>query len=270
MHRAVGVPNVGDYADPHVLVELAVLAERAGWDGFFIWDQLVPEEEGTPAADPQIAVAAIAAATSRVRIGALLTPLPRRRPHKVARETATLDRLAGGRLIFGAALGWSAQREYEDFGEDGTRRGDRLDEALEVLQLLWSGETVDHAGEHYRVRDMRFLPGARIPVWIGGGWPSKRPFRRAARFDGVFPIVHGAPHEFTPAPELLAEIVAYTVAHRPAGLPPIDVAMEGNSDGDRAALAEYRELTWYVEKLGWWRGDLDHVRERIRRGPPVT
>src|SRR6185503_11802613 len=107
LSRAVGVPNLGHYADPHALVELAVAAERAGWDGFFIWDHLVPEEAQTPAADPQIALAAIAAATTRVRIGALLTPLARRRPHKVARETATLDRLSHGRLVFGAALGWS-------------------------------------------------------------------------------------------------------------------------------------------------------------------
>jgi alkanesulfonate monooxygenase SsuD/methylene tetrahydromethanopterin reductase-like flavin-dependent oxidoreductase (luciferase family) len=270
MHRAVGVPNLGDYADPHVLVDLAVTAERAGWDGFFVWDHLVPEDPRTPAADPQIAVAAIAAATSRIKLGALLTPLPRRRPHKVARETATLARLSNGRLVFGAALGWSAEHEYEAFGEDGRARGDRLDEALDVLVRLWSGETVDFAGEHYTVRGIRFVPAARIPVWIGGGWPARRPFRRAARFDGVFPIVRGAPHEATMAPELLSEIVAYTLAHRPGGLVPFDVIMEGNSDGDRAALSDFRELTWYVEKLGWWRGDLGHVRARIRRGPPAT
>ena len=272
MHRAAGVPNLGEYADPHVLVELATLAERAGWDGFFIWDHLVPEAPETPAADPQIAVAAIAAATSRIRIGALLTPLPRRRPHKVARETITLDRLSRGRLIFGAALGWSGEREYEAFGEDGDARlrGDRLDEALEVLALLWSGESVDHAGEHYAVRDIRFEPHGRVPVWIGGGWPARRPFRRAARWDGVFPIVRGAPHEATMTPGLLSEIVAYTLEHRPPGLPPIDVIMEGNSDGDRAPLAAYEPLTWYVEKLGWWRGGLGHVRDRIRRGPPST
>lgn len=270
VNRAVGVPNLAEYADPHVLVELAVAAENAGWDGFFIWDHLVPEDPETPAADPQIAVAAIAAATARVKIGALLTPLTRRRPHKVARETVTLDRLSRGRLVFGAALGWSAEHEYEAFGEDGRARGDRLDEALEVLTRLWSGETVRYEGEHYTVRDIRFEPHARIPVWIGGGWPARRPFRRAARFDGVFPIIRGQPHEATPAPELLREIVAYTLAQRPPELGPIDVIMEGNSEGDRAALAQFESLTWYVEKLGWWRGDLDHVRAQIRRGPPAT
>ena len=272
MHRAVGVPNLAEYADPHVLVELAVGAERAGWDGFFIWDHLVPEDPLTPAADPQVALAAIAAATSRVRIGAMVTPLARRRPHKVARETVTLDQLARGRLIFGAGLGWSRELEHEAFGEDGAARGDKLDEALQVLTGLWSGETVDFTGEHYTVRGIRFVPGVRIPVWIGGGWPVKRPFRRAALYDGVFPIIRGAPHEQTMAPQLLREIVAYTFSHRPSHLGALDVVMEGNSEGDRAALREYKAagLSWYVEKLGWWRGDLAHVREQIHRGPPET
>jgi alkanesulfonate monooxygenase SsuD/methylene tetrahydromethanopterin reductase-like flavin-dependent oxidoreductase (luciferase family) len=272
MHRAVGVPNLDDYADPHVLVTLAVEAERAGWDGFFIWDHLVPEDQSTPAADPQIALTAIAAATSRVKLGALVTPLPRRRPHKVAKEVATLQRLARGRLIFGAAIGWSRELEYEAFGEDGGARGDMLDEGLEVFARLLTGETVTFEGEHYAVRGIRFVPGARVPVWIGGGWPAKRPFRRAARWDGVMPIIRGAPHEETMPPELLREIVAYTLQHRPSHLGPLDVVMEGNSDGDRGALREYKAagLSWYIEKLGWWRGTLDHVRERIHRGPPET
>jgi alkanesulfonate monooxygenase SsuD/methylene tetrahydromethanopterin reductase-like flavin-dependent oxidoreductase (luciferase family) len=272
MHRAVGVPTLADYADPHVLVELALGAERAGWDGFFIWDHLVPDDPETPAADTQVALTAIVAATNRITAGALVTPLPRRRPHKVAKEIATLQQLARGRLIFGAAIGWSAELEYEAFGEDGSARGDRLDEALQVVSRLWTGEPVDFAGEHYTVRGIRFEPSAAIPIWIGGGWPAKRPFRRAARWDGVMPIVRGAAHEDTMAPELLREIVAYTLSHRPSHLGPLDVVMEGNTEGDRAALREYKSagLSWYVEKLGWWRGSLDHVREQIHRGPPET
>src|SRR4051795_5941169 len=146
MHRAVGVPNLDEYADPHVLVELAVGAERAGWDGFFIWDHLVPEDQSTPAADPQVALTAIAAATTRVKVGALVTPLPRRRPHKVAKEAATLQQLARGRLILGAAIGWSAELEYEAFGEDGSARGDRLHEALQGGSRPWTGEPRDFAG----------------------------------------------------------------------------------------------------------------------------
>ena len=272
MQRAVGVPNLDEYADPHVLVALALEAERAGWDGFFIWDHLVPEDQSTPAADSQVALTAIAAATTRLKVGAMVTPLPRRRPHKVAREMATLQQLTHGRLIFGAAVGWSRELEYEAFGEDGGARGDMLDEGLQVLRGLWTGETFDFTGRHYTVRGIRFVPGAEIPIWIGGAWPAKRPFRRAAQWDGVFPIIRDAPHEATMPPELLREIVAYTLQHRPSHLGVLDVVMEGNSEGDRAALREYKAagLSWYIEKLGWWRGGLERVREQIHRGPPET
>jgi alkanesulfonate monooxygenase SsuD/methylene tetrahydromethanopterin reductase-like flavin-dependent oxidoreductase (luciferase family) len=263
IRKAVGLPNLNEYADPALLVHLAQLAERAGWDGCFIWDHLIYRDPPTPAADPQVVLGAIAATTSRIRIGALLTPLARRRPTKVARETVTLDVLSDGRLVFGAALGWSGTEEFEDLGEPGDARvrADKLDEALHVIQRLWSGETVTHEGPHYTVRDVQFIPARTIPVWIGGVWPNKRPFRRAARFDGVFPLV---PDVDTMTPEQLAEIVAYTRQHGT----PRDVIIEGNSDGDRAGLADYTDLTWYIEKLGWWRGSAADSERVIRRGPP--
>jgi hypothetical protein len=276
MRFAVGLPNLHDYAEPGRLVALARAAETAGWDGCFIWDHLAYRDPPAPAADPQVVLGAIAVSTSRIRIGALLTPLARRRPSKVARETATLDVLSGGRLVFGAALGWSGEEEFEDLGEPGDARirADKLDEGLAVLDALWSGEPVDFQGEHYTVRDTRFTPRPlqrpRIPVWIGGGWPSRRPFRRAARWDGVYPVLKGMADTDTMPPGQLSEIVAYTCEHRPQHLPPLDVILEGNSAGDRAALADYEAagLTWYVEKLGWWSGSVDDVAAVIRRGPP--
>jgi alkanesulfonate monooxygenase SsuD/methylene tetrahydromethanopterin reductase-like flavin-dependent oxidoreductase (luciferase family) len=268
IRRAVGLPNLNDYAEPGRLVALAQAAERAGWDGCFIWDHLVYRDPPTPAADPQVTLGAIAATTDRIKIGALLTPLARRRPTKVARETATLDILSNGRLIFGAALGWSGTEEFEDLGESGDARirADKLDEALLVLKALWTGETVTHEGEHYTVRDTQFIPRRDIPIWIGGVWPAKRPFRRAARFDGVFPLLKGQADTETMTPEQLSEIVAYTRRHGH----PRDVIIEGNSDGDRAPLADYTDLTWYIEKLGWWRGTPEEVERTIRRGPPSS
>jgi alkanesulfonate monooxygenase SsuD/methylene tetrahydromethanopterin reductase-like flavin-dependent oxidoreductase (luciferase family) len=263
IRKAVGLPNLNEYADPALLVHLAQQAEKAGWDGCFVWDHLVYKDPPAPAADPQVVLGAIAATTDRIRIGALLTPLARRRPTKVARETVTLDVLSKGRLVFGAALGWSGTEEFEDLGEPGDARlrADKLDEALELLTGLWTGEPVDHEGAHYTARDMRFLPARTIPVWIGGVWPNKRPFRRAARFDGVFPLVEDVD---TMPPEQLAEIVAYTRRHGD----PADVIIEGNSDADRAPLTDYADLTWYIEKLGWWRGSTGDVERAIRRGPP--
>ena len=211
---------------------------------------------------------AIAATTTRIRFGALLTPLARRRPTKVARETVTLDHLSNGRLIFGAALGWSGTEEFEDLGEPGDARirADKLDEALQVITALWTGEPVDHEGEHYTVRDTQFLPRPAhpIPIWIGGVWPAKRPFRRAARHDGVFPLLKGQRDTETMSPEALRTIVAYTRTHGH----PRDVIIEGNSDGDRAPLHAYTDLTWYLEKLGWWRGTAAETEAAIKRGPP--
>ena len=115
----------------------------------------------TRVADPQIALAAIATATERVRLGPMVTPLARRRPVKVARETATLDVLSGGRLTLGVGLGSDEfGREYSRTGDavDDRKRAQMLDESLEILRAAWSGETVHHRGEHYVVDGVRFLP----------------------------------------------------------------------------------------------------------------
>ena len=198
---AISIPNFGSYADPRGTAELAARAEAAGFDGFFVWDHIhntgwAPggPPAPLPAADPFMLLTAIALATQRMRIGPMVTPLPRRRPWKVARETVTLDHLSGGRVTFGVGLGFPPDDEYERFGERaGDRdRAARLDEGLEVLTRLWSGERVSYAGAHYTLDGVQFLPPPiqrpRIPVWCAGMWPGNGPFRRAARWDGVFPI----------------------------------------------------------------------------------
>jgi len=280
---AVGLPNVREYADPGLLVDLAVEAEAAGWDGVFVWDHVAREEDpSVPATDPWIAVAGMAARTQRVRLGIMVTPLARRRPWKVAREAVALDALCGGRFTLGVGLGGGAQAEFAAFGEDPDPRvrADRLDEGLAILDGLWSGEPFSFEGEHHRVSGAQFLPRAvqepRVPIWVAGRWPNRRPFRRAARWDGVFPLFAGVESGEMPMPELLAEAVRYTREHRPddaAG--PFDVALEcvsaGEDRGADAALAQdYARagLTWWIEALAWFRGPLDVVRERVRRGPP--
>ena len=212
---------------------------------------------------------AIAATTSRIRFGALLTPLARRRPTKVARETVTLDHLSKGRLIFGAALGWSGTEEFEDLGEPGDARirADKLDEALHVHHGAVDAASTSITKASTTPSATRSSCPARptpIPIWIGGVWPAKRPFRRAARHDGVFPLLKGQPDTETMTPEQLATIVAYTRRHGH----PRDVIIEGNSDGDRASIQDYTDLTWYIEKLGWWRGSAAETEAAIKRGPP--
>ena len=170
---AVGVPNVGIFGEPSLLVDLATAAEEAGWDGFFVWDHILYRNPKWHVADPVVVSAAVATCTSRIRFGILVNILARRRVAKVARETVTLDRLSGGRLVVGAGLG-SLPAEFEAFGEaaDPRTRATRLDESLEMLEALWTGKPVSYWGNQLVVRDVMMLPTPvqkpRIPVWCGG------------------------------------------------------------------------------------------------------
>jgi alkanesulfonate monooxygenase SsuD/methylene tetrahydromethanopterin reductase-like flavin-dependent oxidoreductase (luciferase family) len=273
------LPNFGAFGEARALVELAVLAERAGWDGFFVWDHIARPAD-PPVVDPWIALAAVAAATARLRIGALVTPLARRRPWKVARETVSLDRLSNGRLVFGAGLGSSggAEPEWAAFGEemDLVRRGEILDEALAVLAGLWSGERFSFSGTHFSVGDACFRPTAlqapRIPVWIAAYWPHLRPLRRAAEWDGMFALFRDGPPRDV---EQLAEAVAYVRARRAPGAAPFDVVYCGAPAGDPESYAR-AGATWWLGRLtpdefasDWsspW--PLGAMRAFIAAGPP--
>lgn len=274
----IGVPNDAEFGDVNKLVTLAVEAEAAGWDGFFLWDHLLRRPPWGPLADPWIVLAAVAVSTERLVIGPMITPVPRRRPSKLARETVSLDHLAGGRTVFGVGLG-APDGEFSRFGEDPDARvrAAKLDEGLEVLAGLWSGEPFSHAGEHYAIDDVTFLPRPlqqpRIPVWVGGRWPAKPPMRRAARWDGIVPTHVDVAHGEMMTPEQLAEVMAYVDDHRPDPTAPFDVAIQGISpseDPARAAdlVAGYDRLTWWVESLDRPAGSYDAMRERVNHGPP--
>ena len=271
MKFGVFFPNYGEYFDPRTLAELAYEAEASGWDGFFIADHMsLAMTDGF--ADPWVALAAIATRTERVRIGPMVTPLPRRRPWKLARESVSLDLLSNGRLILGVGLGWPHDTEFERFGEPGDPkvRAQMLDEGLDVLAGLWSGEPFSYEGEHYRLEEMTFLPrpvqSPRIPVWVAGGWPRPGPLRRALRWDGYFP------ENTTPAD--VREVVKYVTAHR-SGDTPFDIAFGNRRRIDESAkqmeeIAAYAEagLTWWMQRLGPWYGSFEESRARVRQGPP--
>ncbi len=188
--RGIFVAPFDELADPRVIAELAQDAEAAGWDGFFLWDHVRYRAPTRAVGDPWIALSAIACATERIRIGPLVTPLSRRRVHKVARETATLDLLSVGRLTLGVGLGSDNNGELEPFGEvvDPRERARLLDEGLQALSGYWGGEFEPVPVQH-----------PRIPVWVAGRWPKRRPVERAARWDGFFPIE-------LPEPGALAEV----------------------------------------------------------------
>jgi alkanesulfonate monooxygenase SsuD/methylene tetrahydromethanopterin reductase-like flavin-dependent oxidoreductase (luciferase family) len=269
------VPNFEFFGDASVLGDLARLGEEAGWDGFFIWDHLEwPGSE--PAVDPWVALAVAAVRTSRIRLGTLITPLPRRDIVKLARETVSVDRLSEGRLVLGVGLGWETIPEWASFGHEPDKRvrGEMLDEGLEVLAALWSGNAVDHHGVHYRVSTPGQAPPVqepRIPVWVGGGWPAKRPFRRAAKWDGVMPISSRVLQGEDLAPLDLEEISAFIGAERVSG-GPFEILKGGTTvdAADREQPEAYRAAgaTWWLESLVPWGCTLEAVEQRIRLGPP--
>jgi alkanesulfonate monooxygenase SsuD/methylene tetrahydromethanopterin reductase-like flavin-dependent oxidoreductase (luciferase family) len=230
--RAIDVPPFGELADPRVLAGLAAAAEERGWDGFFIWDHIVYRAPVRAVADPWVSLAAVACATSRLRIGTLVTPLSRRRVHKVARETVTLDLLSSGRLTLGVGLGSARNGELEPFGEiaDPRERARRLDQGLDDLVRYWGGEF-----EPVPVQR------PRIPVWVAAEWPHRRPVRRALRWDGLFPTN-------VPGPAALAELTGEVRASRPAG-EPFDVIVDipPGEDPDPWARAG---ATWTVTDFG--------------------
>jgi alkanesulfonate monooxygenase SsuD/methylene tetrahydromethanopterin reductase-like flavin-dependent oxidoreductase (luciferase family) len=296
LRYGLSMPNFGEGIDAGEIAGLAREAEEAGWDGFFLWDHLLAFSPGpVPVVDPWIALAAAATSTSRIRLGPMVTPLPRRRPVKLARESASLDHLSGGRLVLGVGIG-AMPYEWDYLGEepDMRVRGAMLDEGLEVLTGLWTGEPFGHRGEHYRIggespdEDWRavFYPPPlqrpRIPIWVAGTWPAKPPFRRAARWDGVFPMKAEGRRILPMTPQDVRDVTRYVAEHR-VNEGPCDDDVEGETPGgDRAAgeeiLVPYEEagLTWWVESIDPWRfgwtesrpWPTAEMRARVLQGPP--
>jgi alkanesulfonate monooxygenase SsuD/methylene tetrahydromethanopterin reductase-like flavin-dependent oxidoreductase (luciferase family) len=269
LRSALWLPLFDELADPALIVRLAAEAEEAGWHGLFVWDHLNWRAPVIELADPWITLAAVATATERLRIGPMVTPLARRRPAKVARETATLDRLSRGRLTLGVGLG--EDRFGHELSRTGEQTDDRvrarmLDEALSVLATAWSGAPVHHRGDHYTVDDLRFLPRPAqqggIPVWAAG-FPGRRaPLRRAARLDGYFPVNLEHPDQLA---EAVATITELRIAAAATGAP-YDVAIPlpaGTDPGPYVAAG----ATWWLAEFPPDAVSVDAVRGVLRDGP---
>ena len=230
--RGIFVAPFEELAEPRVVAELAARAEERGWDGFFLWDHVAYRPPVRAVADPWVTLSAMAMVTERLTIGPLVTPLPRRRPHQLARETVTLDRLSAGRLILGVGLGSEATGEFDPdrFGEEGDPRARAvlLDAGLERLKGYWDGE--------FEPRPVN----GRIPVWVAARWPHRRPLARAARWDGLFPID-------LPGPEALAELAGEVSALRGPG--PYDLVAEVPAGTDPAPWIE-AGATWCLTGFG--------------------
>ena len=176
--RGMFIAPFDELFEPRLLAELAARAEACGFDGFFLWDHVRYRAPTRLVADPWAALSAIACATERIRIGPLVTPLSRRRVEARPRDGHARSPQPRPPVL-GVGLGSDNNGELEPFGEvvDPRERARLLDDGLERLTALWDGE---------------FEPAPvqrpRIPVWVAARWPNRRPVRRAARWDGLFPI----------------------------------------------------------------------------------
>ena len=280
MQYGLFLPLFGDFADPARVVDLARHAEGAGWDGLFVWDH-VYGGEGVPVGDAFVALAAIAASTTKLRLGPLVTPLTRRRPWVVARQTTSLDYLSRGRLIFGTGLGdegWHG--ELSAFAERAQEEEERvalLDESLAVLLQFWSGKPVRHDGEWLHVDSAAFLPcplqRPRIRVWVSARWPRRTPLRRAALVDGILPIFTEERDAKAVADPAEVRKIREEVM-RCGAPPPHDLVLRGvlgpvwtAEARDRLRVLENAGTTWWLESF-----DRDEppssVFERVSAGPP--
>jgi alkanesulfonate monooxygenase SsuD/methylene tetrahydromethanopterin reductase-like flavin-dependent oxidoreductase (luciferase family) len=263
VRHAIDIHTFGDFADVRVIGELAAAVEAAGWDGLFIWDHVGLDYE---TADVTVALTAIALATERIRFGTMVTPLPRRRVQKVARELTSLDRLSNGRIVLGVGLGYPPDAEYAAFGEPSSdrERATRLDESLDVLTGLWSGEPVQFDGEHLHVHTTAFRPRPqqqpRIPIWVAGSWPDGRgALRRAARWDGAYPMPSDPSERFYLVPD---EIRAVRAAIGRAD-PDFEVLATAYPGAEPSELAD-AGATWWIEVCT----TRAEAFARARAGPP--
>lgn len=267
--------NFGYLGDARTLVDMAVLAEESGWDGFFVFDHIVPYPGRAVSSVDPWTVLALAAERTELLLGPLVTPVARRQPWELAHQVAGIDRLSRGRLVLGVGLGESS--DFKAFGDTSTdvERGDRLDEGLFLLREFWSGEPVHHSGT-WRVAGASLAPTplGRVPIWVAGRYGSRRPLRRAARFDGFFPINRRWDPSDLLTPAQLAEMIAVIRTER-GDLHGFEIVTAGYTHSSSreavdSLIAPYAEVgaTWWLETLEPQRGNLDELRERVRMGPP--
>jgi alkanesulfonate monooxygenase SsuD/methylene tetrahydromethanopterin reductase-like flavin-dependent oxidoreductase (luciferase family) len=240
-------------------IEQAIAADESGWDGVFVW-------EAAYGVDAWTLLGAMAQRTQRVRLGTMLTPLPWRRPWKVASQAVTLDQVSGGRAIVAIGLG-AVSTDLGNTGEELDRRirASMLDEGIDIMSGLWRGKR-RFAGQRYQVdlearadlsQVAQPVQKPAIPIWVVGAWPRRKSMRRVLRCDGLLPVAMG------------------TNGARPE----FDIIMEGETPADEAAKASELVRPWAEASCTWWiesRWQLPHespermqqVHQRLVAGPP--
>jgi alkanesulfonate monooxygenase SsuD/methylene tetrahydromethanopterin reductase-like flavin-dependent oxidoreductase (luciferase family) len=256
-------------------LQQAVLAEESGWDGVFSY-------ETAYGVDPWSLLAAVAQRTNRVRLGTLLTPLPWRRPWKLASQLVTLDHLSAGRAILAVGLG-ATDPGLGTTGEETDRRvrAELLDEGIDIIAGLHEGR-LRFEGKHYQVNlEARDHEGSgtpvqrpHVPIWVVGVWPREKSMRRVLRCDGLVPATMRGPGEVTP--DDIREMIAWLRERGGAG-EGFDVIMDGETPAGEPDSAAMQVSAWADAGCTWWletRWMLSKeerrsgVEARLRAGPP--
>lgn len=268
------------FGDPELVVDLAVEIEQAGWDAAFTYETIYQM-------DPWVVLGAMAVRTERIRLGTLLTPPSRRRPWKLAAEVATVDRLSRGRALLCVGLG-ALDTGFGAVGEETGRRerAALMDECLEIMDRLWSGEPFTFEGAHYTIEwkvpeweaprgTYRPVQEPRPPIWCVAELGREKPMRRALHWDGCLPYKKTAENPYAPLDAAdVSELRAWATANQ-KGDRRFDIALEGTTPiGEaQAAIEQVQSLaeagaTWWIESRWEEANDVDRIRQRIAQGPP--
>ena len=269
MKFGLEIVPIGYYSDPRKIVELAVIAEAAGWEGIWLWDMVFfPYGIG----DPWISLAAAANATNTLKLITGVTPVPRYSPHNLARMLAGLDILSQGRMIFGAGLG--VPSEYRTSSENYNNKdlAEIMDESLEFITQYHSGEKFTKKGKYFTASDVQLVPkpvqSPRIPIWIGGD--SHAALKRASKWDGWIIGTVNEQKEITKTPEQLNKQVDYIKNEKPNNNF-VEIVIDGISEaGEKSLVNEYSEAgaTWWFECIFATRGSPEEMVNRVKKGPP--
>ena len=274
----IALIQFNEFSDPNLVIEFAIEAEQAGWDGIFLCDHLYYSREPINSiSETWVLLSAIAAKTQTLKLGTYVSPLPKYHPWQLAKITATLDVLSNGRLILGLGIG-GPEVEYEAFGEkyDTKILAEKLEESLDILQGLWSGQPFSYSGKHYSFENVCLLPkpiqSPRIPIILGGMWPSKKPFIRAAKFDGAAPIHKNFPQELTV--EEFQEIISLIKQHRTTN-DTFEILKSGTGfftpETRLEMIKSYVDvgITWWLEHVNTlMQPSVEKMRKIVQQGPP--
>jgi hypothetical protein len=274
----IALIQFNEFSDPNLVVDFAMEAEKAGWDGIFLCDHLYySREELNSISETWVQLSAIAAKTQKIKIGTYVSPLPRYLPWQLAKMTATLDILSKGRLILGVGLGGPAV-EYEAFGGEYDTRilAEKMEESLVIIQGLWLGEPFSYSGKHYKIDNVCLLPKPlqtpRIPIIIGGEWPNKKPFIRAAKYDGAAPIHQKFPQELSV--DDFKEIKSFIEQNRTSD-EPFEILKTGTGyfapDQRIKMINSYLDagITWWLEHVNTlMQPSVEEMRKIVQQGPP--